>query len=129
MTDLPIKTATPDFSDVENKIEEYITTLRDHGEVFGFKETIANLVCEAYYPAESGEQFWRWVSEQIKIKEDARAANLAAAEIERKARIKAEVEAWEAARGKTVEEVAREVANVKKEETARERGRTTGLLR
>jgi hypothetical protein len=118
MTDLPVKTATPDFSEVSNKIDVYILEIQNGGDVSEFPLRTFELICEAYYPAETGEAFWRYISEQIKVKEDARAANLAAAEIERKARVLEQVRKAEEDEGMTVDEMARAAANFKRERDA-----------
>jgi hypothetical protein len=115
MTELPVKTTSPDFSAVSDKVDEYVNALQNGANTFEFKERIADLVCEAYFPTDNGEAIWRWASERIAAKEERRAANLAAADIERKSRIMQEIQDFEALRGKSVDELAKDMAVVRSE--------------
>ncbi len=120
MTELPVKTTNPDFSAVSDKVDEYIAALQNGADTFEFKERIADLACEAYFPTDNGEALWRWASEQIAAKEERRAANLAAADIERKSRIMQEIQEFEALRGKSVDELAKDMAVARSERNIRQ---------
>lgn len=122
MTELPPKVENPDFSVVEAKLDQYVVTLENGGDVSEFPLRIFELVAEAYRPQEimvegndgpaAHSLFVRWCNEQIALKKARKDESSAQADVERKARVKADIEAFEAERGKPIDILAQEMAEI-----------------